>query len=70
MLKTFKALDTNNDGLLSREELLIGLKKVMNENEAAEEVERIMRDIDKNNSGSIDYSEFVAASINRAKLLS
>jgi calcium-dependent protein kinase len=42
----------------------------MNENEAAEEVERIMRDIDKNNSGSIDYSEFVAASINRAKLLS
>ena len=42
----------------------------MNENEAVEEVERIMRDIDQNNSGSIDYSEFVAASINRSKLLS
>ncbi|CAD8212165.1 unnamed protein product [Paramecium octaurelia] len=70
LLKTFKALDTNNDGQLSRQELLIGLRKIMNENEAMEEVERIMRDIDQNNSGTIDYSEFVAASINRSKLLS
>lgn len=29
-----------------------------------------MQSIDKNNSGSIDYSEFVAATINRSKLLS
>ncbi|CAD8049302.1 unnamed protein product [Paramecium sonneborni] len=70
LLKTFKALDTNNDGQLSRQELLIGLKKIMNEDEAIEEVDRIMKDIDQNNSGSIDYSEFVAASINRTKFLS
>lgn len=29
-----------------------------------------MSEIDQNNSGSIDYSEFVAATINRSKLLS
>ncbi|CAK70887.1 unnamed protein product (macronuclear) [Paramecium tetraurelia] len=70
LLKTFKALDTNNDGQLSRQELLIGLSKVMSEQQAIDEVDRIMSEIDQNNSGSIDYSEFVAATINRSKLLS
>jgi len=31
LLKTFQSLDLNNDGLLSSEELLIGLKKIMEE---------------------------------------
>ncbi|CAD8133730.1 unnamed protein product [Paramecium octaurelia] len=70
LLRTFKALDSNNDGQLSRQELLIGLRKVMSEQQAIDEVDRIMREIDQNNSGTIDYSEFVAATINRSKLLS
>lgn len=65
LLKTFKALDLNNDGLLSREELLIGMKKMMDEESAEEEVKRIMGTIDTNHSDQIDFSEFVAASINR-----
>lgn len=65
LLKTFQSLDLNKDGLLSSEELLIGLKKIMEEEEAEKEVKRIMSAIDTNNSGKIDYSEFVAATVNR-----
>lgn len=42
----------------------------MSKEEAIKEVENIMKMVDTNNSGEIDYSEFVTASINRQKLLS
>jgi calcium-dependent protein kinase len=53
LLKTFQALDLNNDGKLSKEELMIGTiiifliffsgyAKIMNAAEAEEEVNRIM----------------------------
>ncbi|KAM3134083.1 hypothetical protein pb186bvf_013809 [Paramecium bursaria] len=70
LLKTFQALDTNQDGKLSKEELLTGYIKIMNPNEAQEEVERIFQMVDKNQSGSIDYTEFVIATIDRQQLLS
>ena len=66
MLKTFQSLDLNGDGKLSREELIIGTlayfgsnlgyQKMMNAAEAEDEVNRIMTQVDKNNSGAIDYS--------------
>lgn len=56
LLKSFQQLDSNGDGVLSREELLIGYKKIMGATEAEEEVNKIMAQVDKNNSGSIDYS--------------
>jgi len=34
------------------------------------EIERIFKSIDTDNSGTIEYSEFVAASIDRKKMLS
>lgn len=70
LLRTFRALDLNSDGLLSREELIEGYKKIMNAAEAAIEVERILSVVDTNNSGHIDYSEWVTATINRQGLLS
>jgi len=71
LLETFKALDVNHDGQLTLEELKQGYVKIMGmTNEVAEEeAERIMRMIDTNNSGSIDYSEFVNATISRGNLL-
>lgn len=84
LMNTFKILDLNGDGKLSREELVIGIfrresiervmnvgySKTMSREDAEKEVDNIMRVVDTNNSGEIDYSEFVTASINRQKLLS
>ena len=56
LLNQFKALDTNNDGKLSRDELISGYLKVMSQVEAEEEVTAIMNAVDKNQSGFIDYS--------------
>ncbi len=42
----------------------------MNVGDADEEVNRIMSNADSDNNGFIDYSEFVAATVNKKKLLS
>ena len=72
MIKLFKSLDTDNSGTLSRQELMQGFHNLyMDEmDDIEEEVDNIMRQVDTDGSGEIDYSEFVAASMNRNKLLS
>jgi len=71
LLETFRALDLDHDGQLTKEELKQGYLKIMGmSNELAEEeAERTMRTLDTNKSGSIDYSEFVNATINKTNLL-
>lgn len=56
LLQIFKALDLNGDGQLTKEELIQGLKKFLNCNEAVEEVDQIIKMVDNNNSGAIDYT--------------
>jgi len=58
-MKNFNELDTNNDGTLSKEELIAGYRKIMNIAQAEEEVTKIMKAVDRNNSGKIGYTEFV-----------
>ncbi len=70
LMETFKALDTNGDGTLSREEILEGYKKTMGEEEAEAEVNRIMAMVDLDKSGEIDYSEFIAATLDRKEMMS
>eukprot|EP00343_Euplotes_focardii_P006815 CAMPEP_0205822176 /NCGR_PEP_ID=MMETSP0206-20130828/11273_1 /ASSEMBLY_ACC=CAM_ASM_000279 /TAXON_ID=36767 /ORGANISM="Euplotes focardii, Strain TN1" /LENGTH=287 /DNA_ID=CAMNT_0053118215 /DNA_START=725 /DNA_END=1589 /DNA_ORIENTATION=+ len=65
----FKALDISKTGVLSKEELLIGYRQLMGDLAEAE-VDRIMEIADADKSGSIDYSEWVVATINKAQLLS
>jgi len=68
-METFKALDKNHDGILTKEELREGLKgneKLMNE----AELEQLFLKLDDNKSGGIDYTEFVAASLNREQAFS
>jgi len=67
--KAFQALDKNSDGKLSREELIEGYRVTLGDL-AEEEVDRIMKIVDADGSGEIDYSEWVVASINKRKLLS
>ena len=56
LMKTFKALDLNGDGQLSRDELIAGYDKIMGTREAEREVDNIMATVDTNKSGFIDYS--------------
>lgn len=57
----FEALDTNGDGTLSREELAQGLKTL---NLSKQDMEYVM-DIDSDGSGEIDWTEFIAAALDR-----
>jgi calcium-dependent protein kinase len=67
---TFRNLDKDGDGKLSREELLNGYAKMIGREDAEAEVDRIMTKMDITNTGFIDYSEFIVASMNRHQLLS
>jgi len=69
LAKTFETLDTNNDGKISREELLVGFTATMGLVSAELEVERIMQMVDMDANGAIDYTEFIAATVNKNKLL-
>ncbi len=70
LLKTFKKLDLDQDGQLTPEELIIGYTAMMGEEEAKKEVDRIFKSIDVNNTGAIDFSEFLLATMNHKKILS
>ena len=58
----------NNDGMLSRYELVKGYTKIFGNN-TVEDAEKIFDRIDNNKSGQIDYSEGVVATIDKKKLL-
>ena len=68
--KAFQSLDKNNDGKLSKEELLEGFSQAMGQTAAEIEVERIMKTCDIDKNGHIDYTEFISATIDKRKLLS
>ena len=68
--KIFIALDKSNDGMLTMEEIHEGLVQVMgNVKGNMREFQELMLEVDQDGDGLIDYSEFLAASVNKAKLL-
>ena len=69
LLETFKALDVNSDGMISRKELLEGYRKVTTAELNDDQLNEMFDNIDKDGSGVIEYSEFVAATINRQNML-
>jgi calcium-dependent protein kinase len=69
LITIFKALDLNNDGVISKEELMAGAQKI-NHFLTEDELVALVNKIDNNKNNGIDYSEFVAAAIDREKLLS
>jgi calcium-dependent protein kinase len=73
ILALFRKLDQNGDGKISKLELIEGLVKVhpyRSRQDVEKEVDEIMNQIDSNISGSIDYTEFLVACLNREKILS
>lgn len=64
LTEIFKSFDRNNDGILSKEELIQGYTQLYGNIERAQiEVEQILQRVDLNGNGEIDYSEFLAANI-------
>lgn len=64
----FSSLDKNGDGLLSLEELKAGASQFSIE--FAENIEKIMNQVDEDRNGHINYSEFLVAATNWQKELS
>lgn len=57
--ETFKQLDKNGDGCLTLEELKQGLSDIKN----GDEILELMKAADTDNSGTINYTEFIAATM-------
>ena len=68
--REFQTMDSDGDGRLSREELLLGYSRHMPEEQAIEVVNHVMNTVDTDGSGFIEYSEFITAAINHDTLLS
>eukprot|EP00828_Plagiopyla_frontata_P021272 TRINITY_DN2767_c0_g1_i9.p2 TRINITY_DN2767_c0_g1~~TRINITY_DN2767_c0_g1_i9.p2 ORF type:complete len:192 (-),score=37.21 TRINITY_DN2767_c0_g1_i9:94-669(-) len=70
MLNTFQIIDENQDGTLSKEELIAGLSKFqLFSTNPSLEAEQIMKSVDIDNNGKIDYNEFALAAISRQQVL-
>ena len=65
----FNSFDTNHDGWLSREELIVAMSRKVAAEEAKVEVNQLMSQLDSDGSGRIDYSEFISAWISQEKQL-
>merc|ERR1712039_448203 len=60
--ETFMALDGNGDGLLTINEMKEGIAKA-GLKEIPPDLQQIMEDVDSDGSGVIDYTEFLAATL-------
>jgi len=60
----FMALDDNSDGLLTAAEMREGLAKAKLQ-DIPDDLQQILRDVDSDGSGVIDYTEFLAATLDK-----
>jgi len=63
-------MDVNGDGKLSKEEIQNGYLQYFGRSLNDQEVDDMFSKVDADNSGAIDYSEFVVATMNEKNLLS
>lgn len=69
--EVFQQFDKNGDGVLERSELLEGYTRLgKSKEQAAKIVDQIMKKIDINNNGTIDYSEFLMANLRHEDITS
>ena len=70
VLHAFQSVDLNGDGLLSKEELTLAYGEILGDFKKAEKhVEKIMKNLDSNKNGSIDFSEFVIGALSQENFL-
>lgn len=66
----FIEIDTEGDGIISKDELYQQLKKYMSDEEAKTEAEIIISHSDPNHPGYIEYSEFIRAVSDKSVIFS
>jgi calcium-dependent protein kinase len=62
---TFKKLDTNGDGFLSKDELRDGYKEMFGADFNQKDLEELIEVADINSDGKLSYQEWVTAAMNR-----
>ena len=65
----FKSMDQDHNGVLSRDEMYNAYLKISNAVEARKKVDDMFLKVDSNENGSIDYNEFLMATIKEKKIL-
>ena len=70
LARVFKKLDLNGDGRLSKDEIKDGYAKHFGRLISDKEVDFMFNAVDTDQSGYIDYTEFVVAAMNEKLLLS
>lgn len=68
--KIFKKLDKNQNGILTKEELIQGYAELYGQDISNEEVGQIFDKMDLNKDGKIEYSEFIVAALDEKNLMS
>ena len=72
-MSTFRAIDRDGNGTISKDELLKGYMELykgkMKDSEIIEEVEAIWEKMDLDKNGKIDYSEWEIGTINKKNVL-
>jgi calcium-dependent protein kinase len=68
--RVFKAMDKNGDGVLTKEEIKNGYAEYFGRTLGDNEVDEMFKNVDVDGNGSIDYSEFIVATMNEKHLLS
>ena len=66
----FYTFDKNLDGRLSHDEIIQGFKNFFSIKQSEKELQKILKKIDQDKSGFIEYEEFIRAAINKKSLLS
>ena len=67
--KIYRAMDTNGDGYLSRDEIRQGYQQFYEKQLEPEEIDEIISKADFDNNGKISYSEFIVATMDKGELL-
>ena len=70
MERIFAQMDKNNDGMLSKQEIKEGYEENFGVVIDDEEIDKMFAQIDTDGNGTIDYSEFLMATMNQKQLLS
>ena len=66
----FDKIDKNNDGVISRKELIECLKKIYPVQTAYEKLDEVFEEIDFNGDGNINYNEFIAVNMKKEEIVS